>query len=252
MPSRGWRRLGRRRTSLLLEHLEHPVRDEESADDVRHGGEQRDRSEDADGPRVLGARDRDGPDHGNRRDRVGERHEGRVEQAGHATDHTQPDERRQDEHEEHGPVVDSSVVVHDFRTSPAWVTQVSRMISSSKSTTSLPSRATCNRKLETFLAYIWLAWYGSVLGRFTGPRIRTPLRLTSVPASASSQFPPVSTARSTITEPGFMPRTASAVISIGARLPGIAAVVITMSASFTACARKASSRRWVSSESCFA
>src|SRR5256884_5566189 len=93
------------------------------------------------------------------------------------------------------------------------------MISSSKSRTSVPSRVTCNRKLETFFAYIWLACTGTVLGRLTGPRIRTPCRRTSVPASASSQFPPVSTARSTITEPGFMPRTASAVIRIGA-LPG--------------------------------
>src|SRR2546430_11954345 len=50
-------------------------RDQESADDVRHGGEQRDRPEDADGLRVLAARDRDGPDHGDRRDRVGERSE---------------------------------------------------------------------------------------------------------------------------------------------------------------------------------
>src|SRR2546425_7969355 len=74
------------------------------------------------------------------------------------------------------------------------------MISSSKSRTSLPSLVTCNRKLETFFAYIWLACTGTVLGRLTGPRIRTPCRRTSVPASASSQFPPVSTARSTITE----------------------------------------------------
>src|SRR5207253_455842 len=82
-----------------------------------------------------------------------------------------------------------------------------------------------SRRLETFFAYIWLACTGTVLGRLTGPRISTPCRRTSVPASASSQFPPVSTARSTITEPGFMPRTASAVIRIGARFPGMAAVV---------------------------
>src|SRR5436309_4053929 len=261
-PSRGWRRPGRRRTSLLLEHLQHPVRDEESADDIRHGREQRDPPEDADGRRVLRTRDRDRPDHGDRRDRVRERHERRVEQAGDAADHAQPDEGRQHEHEQHGPVVARGLgrrrldrhqtVDHHFRTSPAYVTHVSRMISSSKSTTSLPSRVTCNRKLEMFRAYIWLAWYGSVLGRLTGPRIRTPFRFTSVPATASSQFPPVSTARSTMTDPGFMPPTASAVISTGARFPGIAAVVITISASLTCWARKASSRRWVSSDSCFA
>ena len=88
-----------------------------------------------------------------------------------------------------------------------------------------------------------------MLGKLRGPRIRTPFRTTSVPASVNSQFPPVSTARSTITEPGFIPRTASAVISTGARFPGIAAVVMTMSASFACCAINVSSRRWVSSDS---
>src|SRR2546430_128610 len=127
-------------------------RDQESADDVRHGGEQRDRPEDADGLRVLAARDRDGPDHGDRRDRVGERHKRRVQQPGDPADHAQPDERRQHEDEHHRPVV-----VHGFRTSPAWVTHVSRVISSSKSRTRVPAPVTCNRKLETFLAYIWLA-----------------------------------------------------------------------------------------------
>src|SRR5207249_10096023 len=55
---RSWQRAGRRRTSLLLEHLQHAVCDEESTDDVGHGGEQRDGPENPDGLRVLGARDR--------------------------------------------------------------------------------------------------------------------------------------------------------------------------------------------------
>src|SRR5205085_1701159 len=185
------------------------------------------------------------PHHGDSRDRVGERHQRRVQQARDAADHPQPDERRQHEHEQHRPVV-----VHGFRTSPAWVTHVSRMISSEKSRLSRPSRTTCNRKLEMFRAYIWLACRGSVLGRLSGPRTITPSRRTSDPGAVTSQLPPVSAARSTMTEPGFMPRTASAVIRIGARLPGMAAVVITTSASFTCCAMNASSRRWVSSESC--
>src|SRR5882762_1228839 len=257
MPSRGWRRLGRRRTSLLLEHLEHPVRDEKSAHDVRHGGEQGDPPEEADELRVLGARDRDGPDHGDRGDRVGERHERGVEQTGHSADHPQPDEGGEDEHEQHGPVVGRRGlsrygVDHVLRTSPAWVTQVSRMISSSKSTTSLPSRVTCSRKLEAFLAYIWLACSGTVLGRLRGPSTRALPSRTSVPGFVTSQLPPVSAARSTITAPGFIPRTASAVIRTGARFPGIAAVVITTSASRTWSAMNASSRRWVSSDSCFA
>ena len=43
-----------------------------------------------------------------------------------------------------------------------------------------------------------------------------------------------------------------AVIRIGARLPGMAAVVITTSASRRCSAMNSSSRRWVSSESCLA
>src|SRR2546430_1696628 len=130
-------------------------RDQESADDVRHGGEQRDRPEDADGLRVLAARDRDGPDHGDRRDRVGERHKRRVQQPGDPPDHTPPDERRQHEDEHHRPVV-----VHGFRTSPAWVTHGSRGISSSQSRTRMPSRDTRDRELGNLPAYIWLACYG--------------------------------------------------------------------------------------------
>src|SRR2546427_12875086 len=106
--------------------------------------------------------------HGDGRDRVREGHERRIEQPGDPPDHPQSDERRKHKHEQHRPVVDRhrlgrhslgrhQAVDHVLRISPAWVTQVSRMISSSKSTTSLPSRVTCNRKLETFLAYIWLA-----------------------------------------------------------------------------------------------
>ena len=51
------------------------------------------------------------------------------------------------------------------------------------------------------------------------------------PGSVSSQFPPCSAARSTITEPGFMDLTMSAVISLGAGLPGMSAVVMMMSTS---------------------
>ncbi len=66
--------------------------------------------------------------------------------------------------------------------------------------------------------------------------------LTTVfPASVSSQLPPRSAARSTITEPGAMPFTISSVTRIGAFLPGITAVVITTSLSATT---RPSSSRW--------
>ena len=61
----------------------------------------------------------------------------------------------------------------------------------------------------------------------------TPSLVTVLFNSLSSQFPPCSTAISTITEPVFIPFTISAVSSIGAFFPGISAVVITISASRT-------------------
>ena len=80
-----------------------------------------------------------------------------------------------------------------------------------------------------------------------GPITLTPFSTTVSPATVSSQLPPVSAARSTITEPATMLRTASAVISSGAGRPGIAAVVTMMSclAAFSARA----SRTWAFSSS---
>jgi hypothetical protein len=74
----------------------------------------------------------------------------------------------------------------------------------------------------------------------------TPCRSTSVPGSVSSQLPPVSAARSTITEPGRIFSTAVAGISFGAGRPGTSAVVTTTSysgirSSSAACWRACSS-----------
>ena len=76
-------------------------------------------------------------------------------------------------------------------------------------------------------------------GRLSGEAIVTSCLTTVSPGSVSSQLPPASPARSTITEPGFMPSTASAVTSRGAGRPGTSAVVMTTSkrsiASASAC-----------------
>ena len=56
--------------------------------------------------------------------------------------------------------------------------------------------------------------------------LRATLTSTVWPACVSSQLPPLSPARSTMTEPGDMFRTASAVSSVGAGRPGIWAVVM--------------------------
>src|SRR6478736_5302401 len=62
--------------------------------------------------------------------------------------------------------------------------------------------------------------------------IVTPCLTTALPGSVSSQLPPCSPAMSTITLPGFMDFTMSAVMSFGAGLPGMSAVVMMMSAAF--------------------
>ncbi len=69
--------------------------------------------------------------------------------------------------------------------------------------------------------------------------IVTPFLTTTLPGSVSSQLPPCSEAKSTMTLPGFIERTMSAVISLGAGRPGMSAVVMMMSTSF-ACLAKVS------------
>ena len=84
-------------------------------------------------------------------------------------------------------------------------------------------------------------------GRFSGAAIVTPPSVTYVsPGRASSQLPPASAARSTITEPGFIPCTASALISFGAGRPGTSAVV-TITSDLPICT--VSARRWISCSS---
>ncbi len=74
-------------------------------------------------------------------------------------------------------------------------------------------------------------------GRFRGPCIVTPYFTTVLPGSVMAQFPFASAARSTTTEPGRMPFTASSVIRMGALWLGMSAVVITTSISLARPAR---------------
>ncbi len=62
---------------------------------------------------------------------------------------------------------------------------------------------------------------------------------TALCGSVNSQLPPCSAAKSTITLPGFMDATISAVISFGAGLPGMSAVVTMMSTSLACWANNA-------------
>ena len=73
--------------------------------------------------------------------------------------------------------------------------------------------------------------------------IVTPLSVTYFsPGCVSSQLPPPNAARSTITEPGRICSTISAVISLGEGRPGMAAVV-TMMSTLLACSRYSSAAR---------
>ncbi len=69
-------------------------------------------------------------------------------------------------------------------------------------------------------------------GKSVYPMMVTPLSVTIFSSgTVRSQLPPRSAARSTITLPGFIAWTMSAVHSFGASRPGISAVVMTMSMS---------------------
>ena len=82
------------------------------------------------------------------------------------------------------------------------------------------------------MPYIWLAWVGNRPGRSVYPMIVTPFGVTVFcSATVPSTLPPPAAAMSTITDPGFIDATMSAVISRGAGRPGISAVVMMMSTS---------------------
>ena len=87
-------------------------------------------------------------------------------------------------------------------------------------------------KLSRFRAYSALESSARRLGTLACPTMVTPCRTTTLPDTDRAQLPPVSTARSTITEPGFMSLTMASVISTGAFLPGISAVQMAMSCFF--------------------
>mmetsp|Transcript_132992 Transcript_132992/g.370756 ORF Transcript_132992/g.370756 Transcript_132992/m.370756 type:complete len:242 (+) Transcript_132992:977-1702(+) len=92
---------------------------------------------------------------------------------------------------------------------------------------------TCPRRLAKFCANIDELCAAMRPARSVYPRIVTPLSVTTTSSFfVRVQFPPPTAARSTITLPGFMSLTMYSSISTGLGLPGIAAVVITISHSF--------------------
>ena len=99
------------------------------------------------------------------------------------------------------------------------------------------------RKFSRFLAYSAEASAASRPGTFTWPTMVTPWAWATSPGLEPTTLPPCSTARSTITLPGFMDATISSVTSVGAGRPGIRAVVMTMSCFFRVSATSSAWRR---------
>jgi hypothetical protein len=92
-----------------------------------------------------------------------------------------------------------------------------------------------------------LASIGMPRCRLLLPSMETPFTPTVSLSFVCGVLPPVAEARSMITEPLRMVAIISAVTSIGAFLPGICAVVMTISAFFTASAIRSCCLRWYSS-----
>src|SRR5262249_50324769 len=116
-----------------------------------------------------------------------------------------------------------------FSLAPEWAWSP-RTISSFESSLSAPSLTMWATSFSRLRANIWLEWVAIWLGRLTAPTMVTPWTTTRSPGLVSSQLPPCSAARSTMTAPGCIFWTMAAVTRIGARLPGMSAVVMQTSA----------------------
>src|SRR5262249_17868711 len=174
------------RPLAALEHLEHPVGDDEAADDVGGGEHDGDEAEDPGERALVGLAEHDhrADDH-DAVDRVRPRHQRCVQQRRHLRDHLDPEEDR--EHED-GHLEDENRVVEvarevdqDHAAAPFPATQAPLVISSDQSRESSPPGARWRSSAWTFREYSVEAWYGIVLGRLVVPTSVTPARSTISP-----------------------------------------------------------------------
>src|SRR6476659_9362912 len=142
------------------EHVQHPVRHEEAADDVRGAKRDADRAEHRRYRALVGPGDEDGADDHDAVDRVRAAHERRVQRRRHLRDDLDSDERGQHEDRQ----LDEQALVHAVAswrsrlvTRPSCVTTASAVISSSKSSATAPSTTRCSSTAWMLRAYIWLA-----------------------------------------------------------------------------------------------
>src|SRR3954471_467351 len=180
---------------FALEHAEHAVGDEEAADDVDRAEDDRDAEQDLVERAVRLAEQQQAAEHDDAVDRVGAAHQGRVQRVRHLRDHLEADERRQHEDRDLGQQIHQT-------TFPSRTTHAPATTSSPKWNASSIS----GRMLRAYSEDACSAISG---GRFKGPTILTPPSVVKVsPGLVSSQLPPASAARSTITDPGFISATA--------------------------------------------
>src|SRR4029453_15022430 len=184
----------------------------EAADDVDRAEGDRDHADHV-LEAVVGEPDHDqAAEHHDPVDRVRLRHQRRVQGRRHLRDHLEADEGGQHEDRDLGDQVHQALAppasrARSLTISPSWVMPAPATISSSKSSFSFPSSSTSRpSSLSTLFAYSCEAWVAISLGRLSGAITLTPLSTTVSPASLSSQLPPASPARSTITQPGDIPR----------------------------------------------
>src|SRR5467141_3783520 len=169
-----------------FEHLEHAVRDDETADHVGRGEDDRDQAEHDGHRRVGSGGDEDGADQDDAVDRVGARHERRVENRRHFRDDLEADEDRQLVEQLVGHAAPTICLARSLTISPPCVTHAPLVISSWKSSAIAPLLTRCRRRFATFLANSWLVVSGIVDGTLRVPMIVTPPTSTSLPAWVSS------------------------------------------------------------------
>src|SRR6185503_2008245 len=122
-------------------------------------------------------------------------------------------------------------VSRSFTILPLWVRRIALTISSSSGSAGPPCSLSQKalRKLYRLRANSAEESAARLRARFEAPMIVTPCFSTCSPLTVPSTLPPASAARSTITLPGRIVATCESLISRGAGLPGISAVVMTMS-----------------------
>src|SRR5574338_906529 len=124
-----------------------------------------------------------------------------------------------------------AAVSRSWTTLPPCVRRIPRTISSSSGSTTRPCSLSQKalRKLYRLRANSADESAASVRARLDAPMMVTPCFSTRWSATVPSTLPPALAARSTMTLPGRMLATCASLMRRGAGLPGISAVVMTMS-----------------------